>query len=521
MDSTLKCVLLLFSVYIAVNAASVKADFGHCEIAVKKWAASSLDHQVKQDKHTLKDLLFFLHVPRTGGRAYFHCFLRKLYSKSQECPHSYDKLQFDPSKTRCGLLATHDDYSLMSKLSMEKTSVVTVLRNPIDRVFSTYEFSVEVAARFLVQPNLTSVQQMTGRRHTTRTNVVDEGFSTLPNLTSVKQVTGRMRTTRTNRVSTLNIWPWKYLVPWMREDLFVRRDVRKLRGIDDIKSSDPYNMEDVLMPLEKFINDPIAHDIVHNGAMFQIAGLTNNSYLENSHKVRHCVQKYKVLGKYVLQVAKKRLDNMLYVGLTEDHRNSATMFANVVGAQVISQRMASNATGEGAANMKSEQSSFFPDTELDNNDQQNSTSDKKVAETASTKNTAKNGENMTVGKLMEAYEVCISNLRVEQARRRIVSLEEILPANFTKEARLQVPEAVLQQIRSLNSLDLDLYEYAQDIFAKQHREYTDKLLAVGALENMFGNNLWKLTMWAVLLVLLFLFLLFENARREKTSKVKI
>lgn len=33
---------------------------------------------------------------------------------------------------------------------------------------------------------------------------------------------------------------------------------------------------------------------------------------------------------------------MLYVGLTEDHRESATMFANVVGAQVISQKIASN-----------------------------------------------------------------------------------------------------------------------------------------------------------------------------------
>lgn len=33
---------------------------------------------------------------------------------------------------------------------------------------------------------------------------------------------------------------------------------------------------------------------------------------------------------------------MLYVGLTEDHRESATIFANVVGAQVISQKIASN-----------------------------------------------------------------------------------------------------------------------------------------------------------------------------------
>ena len=38
---------------------------------------------------------------------------------------------------------------------------------------------------------------------------------------------------------------------------------------------------------------------------------------------------------------------MLYVGLTEEHRESATMFANVVGAQVISQLRAQN-TGIGS-----------------------------------------------------------------------------------------------------------------------------------------------------------------------------
>lgn len=90
-------------------------------------------------------------------------------------------------------MATHDDYSLMSKLPVQRTSVVTILRNPIDRVFSTYEFAVEVAARFLVHPNLTSAIQMSMRIRP-----------------------------KTRSVSTLDIWPWKYLVPWMREDLFDR-----------------------------------------------------------------------------------------------------------------------------------------------------------------------------------------------------------------------------------------------------------------------------------------------------------
>lgn len=82
---------------------------------------------------------------------------------------------------------------MTSKLPRKTTSVVTILRDPVDRVFSTYEFSIEVAARFLVHPNLTSATQMASRLRS-----------------------------KTKGVSTLDIWPWKYLVPWMREDLFTR-----------------------------------------------------------------------------------------------------------------------------------------------------------------------------------------------------------------------------------------------------------------------------------------------------------
>lgn len=70
--------------------------------------------------------------------------------------------------------------------------MMTIVRDPIARVLSTYEFSVEVAARFLVHPNLTSASRMSSRIR------------------------------KSNVISTLDIWPWKYLVPWMREDLFAR-----------------------------------------------------------------------------------------------------------------------------------------------------------------------------------------------------------------------------------------------------------------------------------------------------------
>lgn len=489
MDSTVKCTILLILLGLVVNAFSV-TDYEHCENVVKKWATNSLKHESKEDKHALKDLLFFLHVPRTGGRTYFHCFLKKLYSSSLECPRSYDKLRFDPSKEKCRLLVTHDDYSISSKLPRGRTSVVTILRNPIDRVFSTYEFSVEVAARFLVHPNLTSATQMAGRLRS-----------------------------KNKGVSTLDIWPWKYLVPWMREDLFARRDARKTRGTSDFTSGDPYNMEDIVMPLLNYINNPIAHEIVHNGATFQIAGLTNNSYLPESHEVRHCVDKYNNLGDYVLQVAKKRLDNMLYVGLTEDHRESATMFANVVGQQVISQLVNSNAIGKEANVNNSEQGTSFSDSELD----QNTNSDEKGNETTSSDDNEVNQDNMTVEKLMDTYEVCISGLRKTQTRRRIASLKRISPANFTKEARNRVPQMVLQRIQSLNKLDVELYEYAQGIFAKQHKQAAEKLFDARTLGSIFiysgGIKLWDACLWTMPFVLLFIFL-FVNAKR-RTLKLKI
>lgn len=63
----------IFDFFVIVNFSFAENDFGNCERVVKTWTHSSLDREViHEDKHTLRDLLFFLHVPRTGGRTYFH-----------------------------------------------------------------------------------------------------------------------------------------------------------------------------------------------------------------------------------------------------------------------------------------------------------------------------------------------------------------------------------------------------------------------------------------------------------------
>lgn len=495
MNPISKLALVWFTLVGSVLVSSAEElEFGHCERVVKKWAeTSSREEDPNKDKRSLKDLLFFLHVPRTGGRTYFHCFLRKLYDHAEECPRSYDKLHFDPRKQKCKLLATHDDYSLMSKLPRERTSVMTIVRDPVARVLSTYEFSVEVAARFLVHPNLTSATKMSGRIR------------------------------KNNVISTLDIWPWKYLVPWMREDLFARRDARKLKGVVIIEDDNPYDMDEMLMPLHKYLDTPTAHDIIHNGATFQIAGLTNNSRLSEAHEVRHCVQKYRNLGEPVLQVAKRRLDSMLYVGLTEEHRESASLFANVVGSQVLSQLGASNATAK-TETTKQEASVTVSESGSDKSETQNGTS-----EVASNKIEAKSG-NMTVKTLMEVYEGCITHLRKSQGTRRVNSLKRISPANFTRGTRSRVPNEVIQQIKSLNNLDVELYKYAKEIFVKEHELVSNKMVSTSKgsivdLQNVFGEmegeKLWKLVSVALMLLLLFLLFLFVNARRRRTSKVKI
>lgn len=487
--------VFLLSVSTITKATEGKDGFKQCEHIVKQWASSSLDLEVKNDKHVLQNLLFFLHVPRTGGRTYFHCFLKKLYASSLECPRSYDKLRIDPRKPKCRLLVTHDDYSMMNKLHKDETSVVTILRNPIDRVFSAYEFSVEVAARFLVHPNLTSATKMSGRLRSK------------------------------NTISTLDIWPWKYLVPWMREDLFARREAREQNGHSVVTSTNPYDTKEMVMPLHEYINNPIARDIIHNGATFQVAGLTNNSYLTEAHDVRHCVLKYQSLGDYVLKVAKKRLDDMLYVGLTENHKESATMFANVVGTQAISQFTGSTSHGDHTAKNSSEQGSSLLESDFDTTYHHSNSSYQKPNQISAADQGEARKENMTAGKLMDAYESCISNLRKTQSERRVNSLKKIDPANFTKEGRRQVSEALLQEITSLNHLDVELYKYAQTIFANQHKRMLVNKVVTNQLDSGFDDSYrafsWEAICIAVSVVFVALFaVLFVTAKR-RTSKLKL
>ncbi|KAH9288175.1 hypothetical protein KI387_032292, partial [Taxus chinensis] len=450
MNALLMFVLLLVCAVGKSVLAAEGYDYRHCEGNVKRWADKSLlelEGRTEQERLELKDLLFFLHIPRTGGRNYFNCFLRNLFPREQECPRSYDKLRFDPSKPGCRLVVTHDDYSLMSILPSERTSVVTVMRNPVDRVLGSYEFSVEVASRFLIHPNLSSSIRLR-----------------------------RRNTTKMVGVSTLDIWPWKYLVPWMREDLFARRDARRLERMMMQGDVNSYDFPAMLMPLYEYIHQPMAYEIIHNGGTFQVAGLTNNSHLEEAQEIRQCVTKYPLLGKHVLEVAKRRLDQMLYVGLTENHKDSAKMFASMVGAQVLSQLQLSNSS-IWSSNAPINRTGFNSalDAKLEQTSRvQISVEDQKSNINSAAENAKEHKGNHTVGSLLDSYEKCVSNSRSGQVTRRISSLKGIAPANFTKQARTRIPESIIKEIERLNSLDVELHKHAQNIYSQQQKARSEQ-----------------------------------------------
>jgi protein-tyrosine sulfotransferase len=58
-----------------VQVSSIDDSYVQCERVVNKWAELSAENVKTEDKLTLRDLLFFLHIPRTGGRTYYQWLL--------------------------------------------------------------------------------------------------------------------------------------------------------------------------------------------------------------------------------------------------------------------------------------------------------------------------------------------------------------------------------------------------------------------------------------------------------------
>ncbi|KAG6494264.1 hypothetical protein ZIOFF_049285 [Zingiber officinale] len=378
---------------------------------------------------------------------------------------------------------------------------------------------------------------------------------------------------------------------------FVQRHARELgRFRKTEEMSNPYDVEEMAMPLQEFINDPIAHEIIHNGATFQVLYSQANYFHETYHMTVRVIWSISVntaisydRSQSVLMV-QHRLDHMLYVGLTEEHKKSANLFAELVGAQVISQSEALSSTEQETTNKTDIFSAEPSFSSSDSADGQNQVEDiagyPKKTEVPSPHDEP-GRENMTVGKLMEAYEKCSSNLRKSQSTRRTMSLKKISPVNFSKklckvehgdtmvlrnlvsessfpnlakfyssyfisrdnftipeggclmglkflrakharklyfQARRSVPASILDQIQYLNSLDVELYKHAQDIFRRQEKHVmqnddNQEELQTSGCGSLFSCSAWKILSIIAFLAVIVLVILVTN--RGRAGKLKM
>eukprot|EP00271_Cylindrocystis_brebissonii_P020048 TRINITY_DN646_c0_g2_i1.p1 TRINITY_DN646_c0_g2~~TRINITY_DN646_c0_g2_i1.p1 ORF type:complete len:700 (-),score=130.00 TRINITY_DN646_c0_g2_i1:150-2249(-) len=410
----------------------------------------------------LKTLLFFLHIPRTGGRTYHQCFLKALYPPGERCPRSYDTLRLDPKKPECRLLSTHDDYSLMSKLPVEDTSVVTNVRDPADRLLSSYEFMVEIASRAL------RWQKNTDRNNPFRAHDIWNALEGM-----------RKRATDNRRTETRSVWPWTYLVPLMEDDVWWRtnKTVEYELAKDAAEQSAPggelptfpfgpdngsYDTPRMVMPLKEYVYHPLVRDLIEDGGTMQVAGLTNNSCTEDSFAMRSCAKQHKDLGDLVLEVAKARLDRMLYVGLTEAHKDSARIFAHVIG-KPLADTPAENANVNPGQMAAMEHRNAVLNR---HRGRERHMAGREFMRQRGNRQRRKLLKDPGVS-LLTHYHRCVEQQRGKYRIRRDQSLRVLAPVTFNERERAKIPPAFMAEIRSLNRLDMELLAHARNIFKRE------------------------------------------------------
>mmetsp|Transcript_13624 Transcript_13624/g.49560 ORF Transcript_13624/g.49560 Transcript_13624/m.49560 type:complete len:302 (-) Transcript_13624:1391-2296(-) len=163
------------------------------------------------------DPLFFLHVPRTGGRSFQLCLISQVASKEELCPPAWESIAMnwldDPRLRKCQYLASHDDFTLVKTLTegvQRVPTIMTLTRDPVQRLLSTYEWSIENAiVRVFVPPppDTEPYKQYRGSR--------DPRKPMYPK--------PRKRET----VKTQDVWPWNYLIELMMDDIAARYAPRK------------------------------------------------------------------------------------------------------------------------------------------------------------------------------------------------------------------------------------------------------------------------------------------------------
>lgn len=298
------CVALLACMLSALfigAPAGTKADGEvECYGIVQDWLSRIAKSSRKQGKANATQPYYFLHIPRTGGRTLGSCLIKPATVGKERKPcRTYEGRATERAQQdSCAFLASHEGYEVAAQLGLPKEQVMTQLRDPVERVLSAYSFAHEVAARLNASDDGGEHSQAAQKRH--------HGTAD-----------GNAR----RRPKTRRVWPWNYLVHFA-ERHWPQEERHRLP----------------MSPGEFAASHEVA-ELLHNGQVFQLLGIANNSMLGQdeglrgrAQEVRECAKRHDgVMGRLV-RAAKRHLEERIgLVMVADEMEESAAMIALHLG----------------------------------------------------------------------------------------------------------------------------------------------------------------------------------------------
>ena len=415
--------------------------------------------------------LWFLHLPRTGGRCFHSCFLKGNFAAPSRCIASYDKFHAGQLYRDCHLLGSHDDYSIGHELEElgRTATVITLVRDPVDRFLSSYEFGLSNAARI----------PMSRMDQAPADALDDEALIENPKL-------GLGR-----KVSTQMVWPWSHVLPMIKGDMESRRqqdahnnvmDRQNTKGVLD--TIDPYDNQ-FYMSLEEFLENDLVKDHVVNGMTMQYAGITNNSHMAapyNPNEIRACAQRQRSAGEAIVRLAKRRLDAMPFVGMTKHHHESVEIAAAALGFDLNATahrdprpggdarpKMGSGGRRAGNAINSAAARSLLQDGAAGGETQQQRQGHGGGMQQDPTHPDPTQGDaphNMTVG---ANYVRCSLKSSAGGAKKNTVG-----QIKFSKDTRAALPPKTLDRIREAHWMDAEIFAHGKAIFEALDAKYAGR-----------------------------------------------
>lgn len=177
--------VLIVTVVYSLPAARAETDSKACSDILQDFFTFTSANEAAPYTGSNSIITPLLHIPRTAGGT-LNCLLRAAVAPQDRCPSGYKTLPDRQTLSNCAFVASHDDFSAMQQLPAG-TAVVSELRDPVDRILSSYEFAIERAAR-----NINKTKQQAAP-----IGLFDALDMTL----------------------TDDVWPWNHLVSFFEQDI--------------------------------------------------------------------------------------------------------------------------------------------------------------------------------------------------------------------------------------------------------------------------------------------------------------